>query len=221
MMRVLGIFVLLSLTGNALAQTHFSRAGLREYSLQPLLLGSRTYDFAEGASAKVDGGFGVGLGFAWHLNDYFAWGVDISVAEVDYRARITPAGGNTASGDDMSGSMERGTVRLHGTWHLLSGRTTPLITAGVGFTHLDPDIEAAPAGGRCWNYPWWGRFCGAEPPTHGMTRLSYALGAGIRHDLPANRGFVRFVVSGEWLDWTGTPERLGALEFRADFGAPF
>jgi opacity protein-like surface antigen len=220
MKRFWGLVVLVFVAGEAAGQS-FSRAGLREYSLQPLLLDSRTYDFAAGASARIDGGFGVGLGFAWHLNSRLAWGVDISLADVDYRARITPAGGNTGSAQDMSGSMERGTLRVHGTWHLLSGRTTPLVTAGLGFTHLDPDLEAAPSGGRCWDYPWWGRFCGAEPPTHGMTRLSYALGAGVRHDLAANRGFVRFMASGEWIDWTGSPERLGNLEFRADFGAPF
>ena len=217
-MRIFSIGLLFLFAGSACAQP-FSRAGLREYSLQPFLLDARTYDFADGARAKIDGGYGVGLGFNWHLNDYFAWGVDLSVAEADYRARITPAGGGAAQ--ESAATMERGTVRLHGTWHLLAARTTPLVTAGFGFTHLDPEIEAAPAGGGCFNYPFWGRFCGAEPPRHGMTRFSTALGAGIRHDLRAERGFIRFMVSGEWIDWGGAPERLEALEFRADFGARF
>lgn len=217
-MRILSIGLLFLIAGSACAQP-YSRAGLREYSLQPLLLDADAYEFEEGARARIDSGYGVGLGFNWHLTDHFAWGVDLSVAEMDYRARITRPGGGGAQ--DATGTIERGTVRAHATWHLLAGRTTPLLTGGLGFTHLDSELEAAPAGGGCFNYPFWGRFCGAEPPRHGMTRLSYALGAGIRHDLRAERGFIRFMVSGEWIDWGGTPERLEALEFRADFGARF
>ncbi|HKX39184.1 MAG TPA: hypothetical protein VJN20_11045 [Burkholderiales bacterium] len=216
-MKVVLTGLLLLVVNSAWAQP-FSRAGLREYSLQPFLLDADTYQFEEGAQARIDGGYGLGLGYNWHLNDYLALGVDFSLSETDYRARVTRPGGGFAR--DASGSLERGTMRLHGTWHLLSGRTTPLINAGLGFTYLDPELESAPAAGGCFNYPFWGRVCGSEP-THGMTRFTYALGAGIRHDLPGNYGFVRLMVSGEWIDWDGTPERLEALEFRVDFGARY
>ncbi|HZM33914.1 MAG TPA: hypothetical protein VFC18_05405 [Burkholderiales bacterium] len=192
---------------------------MREYSLQPFVLDADTYEFEGGAQARIDGGFGIGLGFNWHLNDYLALGVDLSLSETDYRARVTGPGGALAR--DTAGSLERGTVRLHGTWHLLARRTTPLVTAGLGFTYLDPEFDDAPAAGGCFNYPFWGEFCGSGPPTQGITRLTYALGAGLRHDFLDNSGFVRFVLSGEWIDWNGTPERLEALEFRVDFGARY
>jgi opacity protein-like surface antigen len=216
-MRVF-LAVVLSLQAFTLPAQPYSRAGVREYSLQPFVLDADTYEFEEGAQAKVDAGIGIGLGFNWHLNAALALGVDFSLSETDYRARVTRPGGALAR--DTTGSLERGTVRLHGTWHLLSGRTTPLINAGFGFTYLDPELDDAPAAGGCLNYPFWGRVCGPEP-THGMTRFTYALGAGLRHDLPGNYGFLRLMVGGEWVDWDGAPERLEALEFRVDFGARY
>jgi opacity protein-like surface antigen len=211
--------IALSLQAFTLLAQPYSRTGLREYSLQPFLLEADSYEFEEGAQAKIDGGYGIGLGFNWHLNNYLALGVDFSLSETDYRARVTRPGGALAR--DTTGSLERGTARVHATWHLLAGRTTPLLTAGLGFTYLDPELDDAPAAGGCLNYPFWGRFCGAEPPTHGITRFTYALGAGLRHDFVDKSGFVRFVVSGEWIDWNGTPERLEALELRVDFGARY
>ena len=215
------VFALLALlAGSAFSQTPFSRAGLREYSLQPFLLGSRTYDFEGGAKAQLDTGLGIGLGVAHHWNDHLAFGYDIAIASVDYRATVVPGAGNAGPAFDTSDVMERATLRVNATWHLLAGPSTPFVTANVGVTHLDPDIQAPPAGG-CWIYPWWGQFCGAEPPTHGMTRLSYGGGAGWRFDLDRNRGSVRLLVSGEAIDWPGPPGPLRNVEFRADFAARF
>ena len=198
----------------------FSRAGLREYSLQPHLLGSRSYDFEGGAKAKLDTGLGIGLGVAHHWNDHLAFGYDIAIASVDYRASVVPGAGNAGAAFDTSDVMERATLRVNATWHLFAGPSTPFVSANVGVTHLDPDIQAPPAGG-CWIYPWWGQFCGAQPPTHGMTRLSYGGGAGWRFDLDRNRGSVRLLVSGESIDWRGPPGALRNVEFRADFAAHF
>ena len=212
-------FLLLLVSIQAFPQG-FSRAGVREYSLQPHLLGSRSYDFEGGAKAQLDTGLGIGLGFAQHLNDYLAFGVDLTLASIDYRATVVPGAGNAGAAFDTGDVMERGTLRLHATWHLFAGRSTPFLTASVGVTHLDPDIEAPPAGG-CWIYPFWGQFCGVEPPTHGMTRLSYGAGAGWRFDLDGNRGFVRLLASAERIDWPAPPGALDNVELRADFGARF
>ena len=92
-MKVFTALLILALSAcEALGQTGFSRTGLREYSLQPHLLGSRTYDFEGGASARLDSGLGIGLGYAQHLNDYLAFGIDIAIASIDYRATVTPGG---------------------------------------------------------------------------------------------------------------------------------
>ena len=219
MKGLIGVLVVIFFTEDVAAQA-FSRTGLREYSLQPHVLGSRTYDFEGGASARLDNGLGIGLGVAQHVNDYLAFGIDVTLASIDYRAGVAPGAGNAGAAFDTSDVMERATLRLNATWHLLAGRSTPFLAANVGVTHLDPDIEAPPTGG-CWIYPFWGQFCGAEPPTHGMTRLSYGAGAGWRFDLDGNRGFVRLLVSAERIDWPAPPGRLDNVEFRADFGARF
>jgi hypothetical protein len=214
------VFALVALmAGNAFSQT-FSRAGLREYSLQPHVLGSRTYDFEGGARARLDTGLGIGLGFAQHWNDYLAFGFDIAIASVDYRATVVPGAGNAGAAFDTSDVMERASLRLSATWHLFAGRSTPFLTANAGVTHLDPDIQAPPAGG-CWIYPFWGQFCGAAPPTHGMTRLSAGAGAGWRLDLDRNRGSVRLLISAERIDWPTPPGSLDNVELRADFAARF
>ncbi|MGQ0547824.1 MAG: hypothetical protein ACT4P3_21260 [Betaproteobacteria bacterium] len=198
----------------------YSRAGLREYSLQPHVLGSRSYDFEGGSQAQLDTGLGIALGVAHHVNDYLAFGYDVALATVDYRATVTPGAGNAGAAFHSSDVMDRATLRLNATWHLLARRSTPFLTANVGVTHLDPDVGPPPAAG-CWIYPFWGQFCGAEPPTHGMTRLSAGAGAGWRFDLERNRGSVRLLVSGESIDWPGPPGALRNVELRADFGARF
>ena len=203
------------------ASAQSPRSGTREWSLQPFLVGSRTYTFEAGARARIDGGAGVGLGLGRNLNDYFAIGVDASVGVLDYRATVVPGAGNAGPAFDSTGTMDRGTLHFHGTWYLLSSRTTPFLTAGLGATHLDPDLEAAPPAAGCWIYPWWGQFCGAEPPTHGITRFSYSAAVGVRHDYAEQRGFLRFLVGGEWIDWSGPPDRVASIQFRADFGLRF
>ena len=218
-MRAVLAFLLLAASLQAFPQG-FSRAGVREYSLQPHLLGSRSYDFEGGAKAQLDTGVGIGLGFAQHLNDYLAFGFDLALASIDYRATVVPGAGNAGAAFDTGDVMERATLRVHATWHLFAGRSTPFLSANVGVTHLDPDIEAPPGGG-CWIYPFWGQFCGAEPPTHGLTRLSYGAGAGWRFDLDGNRGFVRLLASAERIDWPAPPGALDNVELRADFGARF
>jgi hypothetical protein len=220
MKRFLGSLLFLFLAGNALGQTHFSRAGLREYSLQPHLFGSRSYEFEGGARARVDGGYGIGLGFAHHFSDHLALGVDFTLAAVDYRATVVPGAGNAGAAFDQSATLERGTVRVNATWHLLASRSTPFVTANLGAVYLDPGVLEPPAV-ACWSYPWWGAFCGAQSPSHGMTRLTYGAGAGWRWDLAGNRGFVRLLASAERIDWPGPPGSLDNVEVRADFGAPF
>lgn len=217
---LLSLLLCAAFSSHGYSQQH-PRSGQREWSLQPHILGSRDYLFAGGAAARLDGGLGIGIGMAKNLNDYFAVGVDLSLSALDYRATVVPGSGNAGASFDSSGLLERATLRFSGTWYLLSSRTTPFLTGGLGATYLDPDLEAAPPASACWNYPWWGQFCGPQAPQHGLTRFSYALGAGLRHDLPRERGFWRALVSGEWIDWPGPPERLGNIEFRVDFGLKY
>ena len=203
------------------AQT-FSRAGMREYSLQPFVLGTKSYDFGVGASARTDSGIGIGLGFTQHLNDYLAVGVEFTLSEMEYRARVAPGAGNAAAAFDAEDVLERGTVKLHATWHFLRGPLTPFVTGAAGVTYMDPGADIVPPGPGCWVYPWWGQFCGERPPSHNFTRFTYGAGAGMRWDMGGNRGFLRLLASSEWIDWPDQPPgTLRTYELRADFGARF
>jgi hypothetical protein len=198
----------------------FSRAGWSEFSLYPLSLVRTDYDFAR-TTAHVDTGMGIGFSYAYHLNERFALSVDSSFAVADYHGRVQPGAGNPGPAFDTADTLERGTLRLHGTWHLVPGPFTPLLNAGFGWTYIDPGKKTVPPAAGCWIYPWWGEFCAARPPTHGFTRFTTIAGAGLRWDLAGDRGFIRMMASGEWIDWSGPPGTLRNVELRADFGARF
>jgi opacity protein-like surface antigen len=219
------VFVVFLLTTVIFSSTAFAepsgRAGRWEWSLQPFAIGSKTYDFEAGASARVDSGFGLGLGYAHNVNDYLALGVEGALATADYRAGVAPGAGNPNPAFTTTGILDLATVRLTATWNLLASRFTPFVTANAGATYLQPDLLTDPPAAGCWSYPWWGEVCGADAPTHGMTRFSWGAGAGLRLDLPREQGFLRALVSGETIDLPGPPGRARYVQFRADFGLKF
>lgn len=213
------LLVLLAAALDAAAQEPARRAGRSEWSLSPYVVGSNSYDFDGGATARNDGGAGIALAYARNLNDYFAVGMEVALASFDYRATIAPAAGNANPPVDSIGTMDLGSLRITGTWNLLARSVTPFITGNLGVTYVDTNIASGPPVSACWVYPYWGTICGAAVPTHTMTRFSYGAGIGLRVDLPREQGFVRGQVAGEWIDFSGG--RVGYPTFRADFGLKF
>lgn len=200
---------------------HAPRGETTEWSLNLLVVGSKHYAFEGGATARNDGGAGIGLSIARNLNDYFALGVDATVSEFDYRARVAPGTGNAGSGFDSTGRMETAALRFHATYYLLARRLTPFVTAGLGATFLDPDLVSDPAANACWIYPWYGQVCSDKAPRTTLGRLSYGAGAGLRLDLSGRQGFLRAFVSGEWLEFAEARSTVGYVQLRADFGLRF
>ncbi len=217
MMKIV-LTVLLALAApHGLAQ----RGDTNEWSLSLLVVGSKNYEFEGGASARNDGGAGIGATLTRNLNDYFAVGADLTLGEFNYRARVVPGAGNAGAAFETSGSMEMGALRLHATWNLLARPVTPFLTAGAGVIFLDTNLEADPPANGCWIYPWHGQVCGATAPTTTLARLSYGAAAGLRFDLPQNQGFVRVMVGGEWIDIPEATSTVGWWQLRADFGIRF
>ena len=217
-MRAFLLAVLLGAVPLADAQ---SRADTNEWSLNLLAIGPKHYAFEGGASARNDGGGGIGLTAARNLNDYFALGVDLTLSEFEYRASIAPGTGNASAGFSSEGDMETIGLRAHATWNLLARPLTPFVTAGVGVMVLDTNLETQPPANACWIYPWYGEVCGDKAPKTTLTRLTYGLGAGLRYDLPRNEGFVRALVGGEWISFSEALSPVGYLQVRADFGLRF
>lgn len=205
----------------AAADAFAQRPGSDEWSLNLLVVGTKGYQFDGGASARNDGGVGIGLSIARNLNDYFAVGVDATLSEFDYRASVAPATGNPGAGFDSSGNMETAALRLHATYYLLARPVTPFLTAGLGVTFLDTNLASDPPANGCWVYPWYGQVCGATAPKTTLTRFSYGAGAGLRVDLPRRHGFVRALLSGEWIEFSGARGAVGYVQLRADWGISF
>lgn len=205
----------------ALAIDIAPRGGTNEYSLNLLVVGSEQYVFEGGASARSDGGAGIGASLARNLNNHLALGAEVTVSQFDYRARVAPGAGNAGAGYDVDGNMETIALRLQATWYLLSGRITPFLTGTVGVNFLDPESAANPPANACWIYPWYGQVCSAAAPQTTLTRFAYGAATGLRVDLPRKQGFIRALVGGEWIDFSGGSETLGFIQLRADFGVSF
>jgi len=214
--RVLAL-LLMVLAAPAFAQ----RGGTDEWSLNLLVQGSKRYAFEGGASARNDGGAGIGLTLARNLNDYLAIGADLTLSDMDFRASVAPAAGNALAGFDSDGNMETLALRLHATWYLLPGRITPFVTGGAGVIFIDAEFRSKPPADACWTYPFYGQVCGASPPSTSLARFAWGAGAGVRVDLPDYPGFVRVMLGGEWIDFREASSPVGYVQLRADFGVRF
>ena len=184
-------------------------------------IGPKDYAFEGGASARNDGGAGIGLTVARNLNDYLALGIDFTLSEFEYRAGIAPGAGNAAAGFSTEGNMETLGLRVHATWNLLARPVTPFVTAGMGVMVLDTNLAQSPPANACWIYPWYGEVCGERAPQTTLTRLAYGLAAGVRYDLPRNQGFVRVLLGAEWIAFSQALSTVGYVQVRADFGLSF
>lgn len=198
-----------------------SRADTNEWSLDLFIVGSKHYVFEGGASARNDGGAGIGLTVTHNLNDYFAVGLDATLSEFDYRASVAPGAGNAAAGFQSEGNMESAGLRFHATWNLLARPLTPFLTAGAGVVFLDTNLESQPPASACWIYPWYGEVCSDKAPKSTLARLTYGFGGGMRFDLPRDLGFIRAFVGGEWIQISEALSPVGYVQLRADFGLRF
>jgi outer membrane protein with beta-barrel domain len=207
--------LLMVLSAPALAQ---SRGGTDEWSMNLFAIGPRNYAFEGGATARNDGGAGVGLTVTHNLNDYFALGLEGSLSTFNYRATVVSSMAGSFSTD---GNMESAALKAHLTWNLLARPLTPFLTASAGVIFLDPDQAGDPPANACWNYPWYGEVCSDKTPKNTLTRLTYGVGAGLRYELPRKQGYVRALLGAEWIDFHEALSPVGYVTLRADFGLSF
>lgn len=207
------VLVLLLVCGNATAQ----RGNTDEWGLNVFAIGAKQYFFDGGATAKNDGGAGFGIFVTRHLNEYFAFGLEASLSEFNYRATVTSSG----TSFNTDGDMETGSLRVHLTWNVLARPLTPFLTANAGLMILDPSFDREPPANACWNYPWYGEVCSDKGPTTALARFTYGIGTGLRYELPREQGFIRALVGAEWIHFTEALSPVGYVIARADFGIRF
>lgn len=219
MFKTLIIFAALLAALPAAAQS--SRSGRGEVYIGPIFTDSKSYSFQGGTTAKTDTGFGINFGYAHNFNSHVQAGMDLAWSEADYRAVVQPGVGNGNNAATISGTLETGTVRFFGTYHILSGPFTPFVTGGMGWTYIDSNIPAGLPEFFCWYYPWYGQYCASYVPTYSTTRFSYNAGAGLRLD--AGRGVFRFLLNSQWMDFGGSygSGSANVIQYRFDFGTKF
>ena len=195
------------------------RARTSEIYFGPVFTDGKSYSFEGGSTARTDTGFGLNFGYAYNFDQHFAAGVDLAWSEADYRATVQPGLGNPGTASTIHGTLETGTVRFHGTWHVLSSNFTPFLTGGLGWTYIDTNIPAGLPELICWYYPWYGQYCASYVPTHATTKFSYNVGAGLRLD--AGKGVFRFLVNSQWADFGNSYGSSNFIQYRLDFGTKF
>jgi hypothetical protein len=197
------------------------RGGSDEWSLNLFVVGTKHYAFEGGASARNDGGAGIGITVSRNLNSYFSIGIEGSLSEFNYRANVAPGAGNAGTAFQTDGDMETGALRLHGTWNLLARPVTPFLTANAGVMYLDTDLGANPPANACWIYPWYGEVCGDKAPSNSLARFTYGLATGLLYELPRQQGYIRATLGAEWIAFKEALSPVGYVTVRADFGLRF
>ena len=195
------------------------RAGVSEFYLGPVFSDGKSYTFDTGSTARTNTGYGLNFGYAYNFSQHLGAGVEFSWGEADYRATIQPGPGNPDTARTLNGTLETGTVRFLGNWHLLSGPFTPYLTGGFGWTYIDTNIPAGLPENICWAYPWYGYYCSTYVPTHSTTKFSYNAGLGLRLD--AGKGVFKFLVNSQWADFGGSYGSASLIQYRLDFGTKF
>jgi len=215
--RHLALLALLAGSMPAAAQSH--RAGTNEFYLSPIFMQSESKSFDGGTTARLDSGYGFGIGFARNFNAHLTAGVELGWTETYYRTTLQPAPGNPGAPINSSGTIDTGTLRFFGSWNILATDLTPFLTAGAGWTHIYTDIPAGPPLYSCWYYPWWGPVCTYYVPTQNTTKFSWNFGGGLRWDIGPY--LVRALVNAQYADLGGAQGQDYFTVYRLDFGMRF
>lgn len=213
--------VLLTGTAAVCAAQSSPRAGKWEFTLTPQYTESWSANGRNGSRIEVDQGWGFGLGLAYNFNDHFALGGEFIWSEADYDLKLTPGPGNPNGTARFSTTLHTSTLRLNGTFNLLSSAFTPFITAGAGATYANSNIPDGPPQTYCWYDPWyWNYVCTTGYPTKNDTYFSYMGGIGLRWDSPGSF-FIRGLAAKQWIDIGGGIGTQDVTQYRIDIGFKF
>lgn len=201
---VLAASIMLPSSAQAQSQSQSRpRAGTLEFILPILFSPSTSFDGEGGSSATLNSDVGFGVGLAYNLNDHFQFGGLITWSDRSYNATI---GNSDGTRRNASGRLDASTVALNLTYFFMPSGITPFVTAGIGSTFVDTNIQDGAPTTSCWWDPWYGYICNSFTPTKTQNALSYSAGVGMRFDV--NRNFsLQGSYNRMWIDYSqGTPE---------------
>ena len=151
----------------------------------PITYSAETSIGSEGGSnVKINDDIGFGFGVGYHFNNHFELGGYFNWNSSSYDATVVKEDGEILR---YGNTMEASTIAVNGTYFLLNKSFTPFISADLGYTFIDTNIQDGPPQDYCWWDPWWGYICDYYVPTKTLDSWSYGGGIGLRYDF--NRSF--------------------------------
>ena len=160
--------------------TPAARGGRWEGRLGLAYQNSSSTDFKGGTAVDVNSGLGFVGGVDYHFTDRLSAGANLSYDKRHYTADV--AGEQPGDVYRIKGDLTTTTLMVDGTYNFLTGRFTPLVTAGLGWDWVDTNIATGPPQTGCWWNPWYGYICTTWQNTKTVSGLAYELGVGVRYD---------------------------------------
>lgn len=192
-----------------------------ELSVAPIFTTGRNYSFANGAGAKTDPAFGLGIQWFHSFDDHWSAGLDMAFSGADYTASVAPQIGNPGPAFNYSSRIETSTFRLGATYNFSAKPFTPFFTGGVGVSWIDTNIQNGPGTPVCWWYPYYGQVCTDSVTNKVLTKFTYNAGFGVRYDWRTEPYFVRAAYDRAWVKFNGNTGTVAYDQFRIDFGVRF
>jgi len=180
MKKVLLIIAALGLSTTAVAQSN-DRDDMWEFGVLVFNQGGVDLNGADQSSIDVDNVLAFGVGLAYHFNNHFSLGGELSWSSPDYSAVIIPDDG-IGIPETINHELSIFSYSFKGTFNLLDGPFTPYAEAGFGWANVDSNIASQPPITGCWWDPWWGYICDSFYNTYNKTREFYTGALGLRWD---------------------------------------
>jgi opacity protein-like surface antigen len=195
MNKYLPIICLCLIATTASAQEYYDfnkRSGKWELSLFIQQTGDQTVDFTDTLSLDVDSQTGWGFQFGYNFDQHWNLSFAVDSYKADYRTRgIVDKDGNPA---DFTHEMNSFSGQFNATYHFMTGRFTPYIEAGLGWTYLDSNISNGRYYYNCGFY-----YCYYYGDTYDDSSFSYHTGAGLRYEFE-NKVFIKAGYAIRWVD---------------------
>jgi opacity protein-like surface antigen len=187
---IVSIFCITELAAPVNAQQYTAvrpdgRAGNWEFFLPLIYSNNFTIKGESGSKVDVNDDWAFGFGFGYNITDHLKVDGIFSWAYRSYNATTVDSNGNV--GRQYSNYMDSTTISANGTYYFLSGKIQPFVSAGIGWTFVDTNIQSGAGSTSCWWDPWYGYICSSYVPTKTEDDLSYTAGLGVRFDV--NRQF--------------------------------
>jgi len=206
--------------GSASAQGTL-RGNKTELSIAPIYTTGRNYTFANGAGAKTDPTFGLGVRWFYSYDEHWSAGLDMAFTGADYSGTVSPQAGNPSPAFTYDSRIETTTLRLGATYNFSAAQFTPFFSGAVGLSWIDPNPQSGPGTPVCWWYPFYGQVCTDSVPAKALIRFNYSAGVGVRYDWRPDAYFVRAAYDRVWVEFNGITGTVACDQFRIDFGVRF